>query len=95
MAVKVMIKRRVPVGTEQLLVPLLKELRTLAWKQPGYISGETYQRVDRPGVSLVVSMWQSEEDWEKWMSSEGRADIQQRIDSLVKTETKYEVIPGK
>ena len=41
MAVRVMIKRWVPTEKEKDLVSLITELRSMASKQPGYISGET------------------------------------------------------
>lgn len=90
-----MIKRNVPEGTEEFLAPLLKKLRVLAMNQPGYISGETYRRIDRAGESLVISTWKSEADWENWLESRERIDIQAKIDNLVKTRTEYEILPAK
>ena len=52
MAVKVIIKRRVPDEIFDFLAPLLKELRNLAMNQEGYISGVTLKRIDDPGESL-------------------------------------------
>lgn len=94
MTVRIIIRRKVPEGTGTFLAPLLNELRTRAMSQPGYISGETYKRVDHPGQSLVISTWESEKDWENWITSKERADIQGKIDNLVKTETEYEIIRG-
>ena len=91
MSVKIIIKRKVPKSMEKELLPLVKELRILTTKQPGYISGETMNRADKPGQSLVISTWQSVEDWEKWANSPQRKAIQGKIDELLGEKTEYEV----
>ncbi len=91
MAVKVMIKRTVPADKVKDLSPLLIELRTLAMQQPTYISGETLKRIDNPGQYLVISTWQTLDDWRKWVASKERADLQTRIDALLGEKTEYEV----
>jgi len=91
MAVKIIIKRIVPQNKKEALKPLLQKLRNLAMEQPGYISGETFKRIDRPGESLVVSTWQSMEDWRAWVMSDERRGTQEKIDHLLGEKTDYEV----
>lgn len=91
MAVKVIIKRIVPQNKAEVLKPLLQKLRSQAMQQPGYISGETYKRIDRPGESLVVSTWQSMGDWRSWVMSDERRGTQEKIDHLLGEKTEYEV----
>ena len=91
MSIKIIIKRKVPKDLEKKLLPLIKELRFLTTKQPGYISGETMNRADKPGQSLVISTWQSVEDWERWVNSPQRKAIQDEIDALLGEKTEYEV----
>jgi heme-degrading monooxygenase HmoA len=91
MAVKIIIKRIVPQNKTEALRPLLQKLRNLAMQQPGYISGETFKRIDRPGESLVVSTWQSMEDWRVWVMSDERRGTQEKIDHLLGEKTDYEV----
>ena len=91
MAVKIIIKRIVPLNKTEALKPLLQKLRNLAMQQPGYISGETFKRIDRPGESLVVSTWQSMEDWRTWVMSDERRGTQEKIDHLLGEKTDYEV----
>ena len=76
---------------EKELLPLIKELRILTTKQEGYISGETLDRVDKPGQSLVISTWQSVEDWNNWVNSTERKTIQENIDKLLGEKTEYEL----
>ena len=91
MAIKVMIKRTVPQYTEEDLLVLIKEMRMLTTQQPGYISGETLNRVDRTGQNLVISTWQSLADWERWFQSQERSHIQNKIDALVGKTTEFKI----
>ena len=69
MAVKIFIRRTIPEDQTHDLLPLFKRLRNLATNQSGYISGETLKRVDDPGEYLVISTWQSIDDWREWVVS--------------------------
>jgi heme-degrading monooxygenase HmoA len=91
MAVKILIKRKVPSSLLPNLLPLLKEMRSMTMDQPGYISGETFRRVDREDENLVISTWQSVDDWRAWVMSSERRTVQEKIDSLLGSETDYEV----
>ena len=91
MAVKIIIKRIVPEEKVKNLTPLLKQLRALATNQPSYISGETLKRMDNPGEYLVISTWQSAGDWDRWILSEERKGVQDKIDFLLGKKTEYEV----
>ncbi|HAO20941.1 MAG: antibiotic biosynthesis monooxygenase [Desulfobacteraceae bacterium IS3] len=91
MAVKVLIKRKVPQNLESKLLELLRQLRTHTMNQPGYISGETLKRLDKPEETLVISTWQSVEDWRKWVMSSERKEIQSEIDVFLGTGTEYEL----
>jgi hypothetical protein len=74
MSVKILIKRHVPESIHHDLITLLHRLRSLTLKQPGYISGQTLQRV---------------EDWNKWFEDPERIAIQAEIDELLGQETEY------
>ena len=91
MAIKVLIKRKVMETKSKELNLLFIKLRSLAMEQPGYIGGETLKRVDAPGEYLIVSRWQSIDDWTKWLVSKYRRDIQGEIDALTDSETKFEI----
>jgi heme-degrading monooxygenase HmoA len=91
MTVKIVIKRKVPRDREKELLPLIKELRILTTRQEGYISGETLKRIDKQGETVVVSTWETVEDWNRWVKSQERAGLQNKIDSLLDKETQYEI----
>lgn len=91
MAVKILIKRRVNAQTVDGLDFLLRKMRSETLGQAGYISGETYKRFDEEGENLVISTWQSVDDWRRWFNSEERKEIQNQIDILLEEPTEYEI----
>ena len=95
MTVKVIIKREVPEEAREFLEPLLMRLRSTARSQKGYITGETLERVDEPGHTIVIGTWQSLDDWRAWFASKERVDLQNKVDSLIGKETEYEIYMSK
>jgi len=91
MAVKVLIKRSVSQDKAKALIPLVRKMRASAAIQAGYITGETLRSLDNPEEFLVISTWQSSEDWKKWLKSEDRNKVQKKIDDLLGGETNYEI----
>ena len=91
MTAKIVIKRKVPKDKEKELLPLIKQLRIATTQQAGYISGETLERIDKPGETVVVSTWESAEDWNRWITSPERSVLQTKIDNLLGQETQYEI----
>jgi heme-degrading monooxygenase HmoA len=91
MPVQVIIKRKFQVHNPAELIPLLTELRDHAKVQPGYISGQTLKNLDNPEEYLVVSTWETADDWKKWLQSKERRGIQGQVDSLIGERTFYEI----
>ena len=91
MAVKALIKRVVPESKAREMIPLFRQMRSLAMNQDGYISGETLRNLNNSEEFLVISSWQSSQDWIKWLESAERQQIQQKIDALLGGQTKYEI----
>jgi len=87
--VKAFIKRAVPRDKEKEIIQLFREMRELAMKQPGYISGETMKNVNQPEEYLVISTWTSSADWQQWLDSPERQKIQKEIDSVLGGKTEY------
>jgi antibiotic biosynthesis monooxygenase (ABM) superfamily enzyme len=53
MAIKVLIKRRIRSGKENELREVMKELRSIAIRTIGYISGETLRSIEEPSLHGV------------------------------------------
>ncbi|MDX9835898.1 MAG: antibiotic biosynthesis monooxygenase [Desulfobulbus sp.] len=91
MAVKVFIKRKVEEKNIPELDALLRKMRAMTLGRKGYISGESFNRVDEPGGSMVISTWQTLDDWREWTLSKERIELQEQIDKLLGAATTYEV----
>ncbi len=91
MPIQVIIKRKWQIDKPEALIPLLTELRSLAKKQPGYISSETLRSLDNPEDYMVVGNWETVDDWQKWFQSKERRDLQGQVDSLIGEKTFYEI----
>lgn len=91
MTVKIFIKRKIADANIAELTILLKKLRGLTLNQPGYVSGETLNRIDQQGESMVISTWRSIDDWNNWVNNEQRMVIQTEIDMLLGEETDYAI----
>lgn len=91
MTVQIHIRRTVTDSFVDDLTSLLQKMRRVCIVQPGYVSGQTLKRIDRPGEQLVISTWSSLEDWENWFNSNERQEIQVQIDTLLGGETDYEI----
>ena len=77
--IRVIIERQVKKGENFLT--LLRQIRTEAMKQPGYITGETLVNADDHSNIIVISTWQSLKDWKAWEKSERRAKLEHQIDA--------------
>jgi heme oxygenase (mycobilin-producing) len=91
MAVKVLIRRNVPENKAREMIPLFRKMRTLANEQAGYITGETMRNLEKPDEFLVISTWETSDDWELWLQSKDRQLIQSQIDVLLGGKTEYEI----
>ena len=91
MAVKILIKRKIPHDKAREMIPLFRQMRASAATQSGYITGETLRSLDNQEEFLVISTWQSSEDWTKWMKSEERNKVQRKIDELLGGKTHCEI----
>ena len=92
MAVKILIKRRIPQDLRaQVRDDLIRRLRKLAVVQRGYISGETLRRVEHPDEYLVISTWQDAAAWSAWRENPERMEIQKQIDTILSEPTGYEM----
>jgi heme oxygenase (mycobilin-producing) len=91
MAVRILIKRKIPENKARMMIPLFRQMRQMATTQPGYISGETMRNYNDPEEFLVISTWQSASDWQNWLKSSDRQQIQNKIDELLGGNTLYDI----
>ncbi|MGD2097832.1 MAG: antibiotic biosynthesis monooxygenase [Desulfobacterales bacterium] len=88
--VKVMIKRNIKEGKVKDVFGLLKEQRTKAMDQRGHLKGETLMSYQNPRCLLVISSWQSMENWLSWKESEERRANEAKLELLLDSPTEYD-----
>ena len=91
MAIRVIIERRTIPGNELKLNQLLMALRSKAMHAKGYISGETLRSLASPDTFIVISTWNSLDDWKAWEEDLERKHIQAQIDELLRAPSKHQV----
>ena len=90
MAVSIIIRRVIKdKETAGKLAPLIIQLRSRAAVQPGFITDQTFSCLDCEGEYMVVTTWNTLEDWNRWMNSQERQSIQHKIDDLLGERTDY------
>jgi heme-degrading monooxygenase HmoA len=90
--VKVLMERTIRGQNVGQIVRLLRQLRVLAMQQPGYISGETLHGVDDPNYYLVISTWESQDQWQNWFNHPERQKLSAEIDQILESPTRMQVV---
>ena len=92
MAIGVLIKRVTRHGEDaKVLLPHIIDLRALAVRQPGYISGETFFNLDHPDECLVISRWTTKELWQQWMQNPRRIEFDKNMEKRHGIKTEYSI----
>ena len=95
MGIKILISRKVSRDQEAVVKPFLAELHSLAWRSKGYISGEALENLNEENDHMVISSWQSMEDWENFRALEESIQLHYRIDQILGHETVYKMYRNK
>ena len=90
MQAKILIKRKFIKGKKNEIISLLKELRSGALQQPGYISGETLTSVEQPQTLMVISSWQDMESWQNWKANNTRTTLDKMLETYQEGPTEYQ-----
>ena len=83
MAVKIFIERRFKEAPKAEDIRALNDLRMKAMQQDGYVSGETLVELEDNRTMIVISVWSSFEEWEKWFSSHDRRRYEAELNPLM------------
>jgi len=91
MAVKVLITRRFKKEKIREVFSVLSQIRTQALKQRGYITGETLFGHDDPQKLVVISTWESADDWLKWKDDPVRKKNEAELQQFLVDQPQYEI----
>lgn len=87
MTIKVIIKRKFKDGLLREAAKMLIEARNYAMQEDGYISSETLSNCDNPNEIVVLSMWESRQDWWRYKDSRDRQDLEKRFEEMLEDGT--------
>ena len=90
MQAKIIIKRRFVKDKKAEIIALLREFRSGALNQPGYVSGETLTSADDPQTMVVISTWQDMESWYKWKENNTRKALEKMLETYQEESTDYQ-----
>lgn len=90
MLVTVIIKRDIRKGQENEFFSHIRKLRVKAMNQKGYISGETLLCAENTNKVVVISKWQSLEDWNNWKTSAERLEMDAILSKFQSNPATYE-----
>lgn len=90
MIAKILIKRQFKEGHTPQIVNLLNDFRSLAMSWPGYQSGETLTKSGSPHSMVVISTWNSMEEWSAWRDSSQRKEFEAMLEVYQEGPTEYE-----
>ena len=91
MSVKILIRRKFKKEALGDASAMLLKARTNAMGNKGYISTETLVNYDDPQSVLILSMWQSKEDWDRYKESNARREHEEKYARLFEGSTEYEI----
>ncbi|MEN6321231.1 MAG: antibiotic biosynthesis monooxygenase family protein [Syntrophaceae bacterium] len=89
--IKVFIEQYCQPGKETQLRDLLMELRDMAMRQRGYISGETLRDIINPSHFKIISTWSNLRDWKTWQGSPQRLLIEEMMESMTNNGRKLHI----
>lgn len=90
MVAKILIRRRFKKGKTKEIFSLLKDFRSAALNQPGYISGETLIENDDSQHMLVIGTWENIESWHSWENNRKRKEFEAMLEIYQEGPTEYE-----
>jgi heme-degrading monooxygenase HmoA len=85
-----MIKRHIKEGKVKDVFALLKEQRAKAMNQRGHLKGETLTSYQNPHCLLVISTWQSMENWLAWKDNKERRVNEEKLEQFLESPPEYD-----
>ena len=92
MSVKILIRRKFKREALKNASAMLIKARTNAMGNQGYISTETLVNYDDPQSVLILSMWQSKDDWDRYRDSDTRKEHEDKYADMFEGSTEYEIL---
>ena len=81
--IRVLIERKIAEGLERYYDSTIKRMVSQVVKAPGCIAGESLQDTKNTHRRIVMSKWESIEDWDRWLHSQERKQVAAEISPLL------------
>ena len=85
--IKVIIKRQFTDGNLREAAKMLIQARSNAMQEDGYISSETLSNCDNPNEIVVLSMWETRQDWWRYKDSSARQELENKFEEIIEGRT--------
>lgn len=91
MSVKILITRRFREEHVKEITARLNKFRVMAMNQPGYIGGETLFGYSEPQTVLVISSWETVNNWLTWVEHPDRKAMDKELRDLLLAPPEYAI----
>lgn len=92
MMIRVLIERKIAQGLEHYYDCTIKRTISSVVKAPGCIGGESLKDAQNSSRRIVMSKWNSLEDWENWYQSDTRRKVVAEISPLLEGSEKVTLL---
>jgi len=94
MDIKIIIFRRYSKEKLVELQPILDELYRLVFKFGGFVSGETLVNIEEPGEHMIISTWNSIDEWEAYHQAGKVKELCGMVDIIIGQHTSHKIFRG-
>lgn len=90
--IKVLIDRQIADDMESTYEEAIKHTLNAIVAAPGYVSGASYKDCSDPNHRIIITNWQSQEDWSQWSHSEERKNVIAAIQPILLREERITIL---
>mgnify|MGYP003642206633 CR=1 FL=1 len=90
--IKVIIDRRIADDMESTYEDAIKHTLRAILEAPGYVSGASYKDARDHHHRIIITNWQSLQDWERWAVSSERREVIAAIQPILMREERISIL---
>lgn len=90
--IKVIIERHIADGLAEHYEKAARSTLQEAMRVPGFISGEAMKNTDNPNHRVVIAVFRTLQDWQRWQSSDSRKLAMEALWPMLEREEKFTLL---
>ncbi|MBV1877061.1 MAG: antibiotic biosynthesis monooxygenase [Pseudomonadales bacterium] len=90
--IRVLIERTIAEGLEHYYDSTIKRTVSAVISAPGCISGESLKDANNTHRRIVMSKWESKQDWDQWFHSSERRNVISEIKPMLEGQEKITIL---